>query len=129
MMLKNANSKVVINEVKERVAEIQENLPEGVFINPILERSELIAKTSSTVIENLMFGAIIVLIIVVLILGNFRSALVIASMIPLALLFTISMMYIFGIDANLMSLGALDFGIIIDGDVIIVEFIVIRIGL
>lgn len=129
MMLKNANSKVVINEVKERVAEIQENLPEGVFINPILERSELIAKTSSTVIENLMFGAIIVLIIVVLILGNFRSALVIASMIPLALLFTISMMYIFGIDANLMSLGALDFGIIIDGAVIIVEFIVIRMGL
>lgn len=129
MMLKNANSKVVINEVKERVAEIQENLPEGVFINPILERSELIAKTSSTVIENLMFGAIIVLIIVVLILGNFRSALVIASMIPLALLFTISMMYIFGIDANLMSLGALDFGIIIDGTVIIVEFIVIRMGL
>ena len=127
MMLKNANSKEVINEVKKRVDEIQKNLPEGVFINPVLERSELIAKTSSTVAENLILGALIVLFIVVLILGNMRSALVIASMIPLALLFTISMMYIFGIDANLMSLGALDFGIIIDGAVIIVEYIALRI--
>lgn len=129
MMLKNANSKVVINEVKQRVAEIQKNLPEGVFINPVIERGELIAKTSLTVVENLILGAIIVLITVILILGNFRSALVIASMIPLALLFTISMMYIFGIDANLMSLGALDFGIIIDGAVIIVEYIALRIAL
>jgi len=129
MMLKNANSKVVINDVKSRVAEIQKNLPEGVFINPILERSELISKTTFTVVENLILGAIIVLLIVVLLLGNLRSALVIASMIPLALLFTIGMMYIFGIDANLMSLGALDFGIIIDGAVIIVEFIVIKMSL
>lgn len=127
MMLKNANSKEVITEVKNRVAEIQENLPEGVFINPILERGELIAKTSSTIAENLILGAIIVIFIVFLLLGNLRSALVIASMIPLALLFTISMMYIFGIDVNLMSLGALDFGIIIDGAVIIVEFIALRI--
>lgn len=127
MMLKNANSKLVINEVKKRVAEVQKNLPEGVFINPILERSELISRTSFTVVENLVLGCLIVLLIVILLLGNVRSALVIASMIPLALLFTISMMYIFGIDANLMSLGALDFGIIIDGAVIIVEFIAIRI--
>jgi len=127
MMLKNANSKVVISEVKKRVAEIQNNLPEGVYINPVLERGELIEKTSSTVAENLILGAIIVLITVILILGNIRSALVIASMIPLALLFTISMMYIFGIDANLMSLGALDFGIIIDGAVIIVEYIALKI--
>jgi cobalt-zinc-cadmium resistance protein CzcA len=127
MMLKNANSKEVINEVKRRVAEIQANLPEGVFINPVLERSELIGKTSTTVAENLIFGALIVFLIVFLILGNIRSALVIASMIPLALLFTISMMYIFGIDANLMSLGALDFGIIIDGAVIIVEYIALQI--
>ncbi len=127
MMLKNANSKLVINEVKKRVAEVQKNLPEGVFINPILERSELISRTSFTVVENLVLGCLIVILIVILLLGNIRSALVIASMIPLALLFTISMMYIFGIDANLMSLGALDFGIIIDGAVIIVEFIAIRI--
>jgi heavy metal efflux system protein len=126
MMLKNANSNVVINEVKSRVEEIQKNLPEGVFINPVLERSELIAKTSFTVVENLILGALIVMLTVLLILGNFRSALVIASMIPLALLFTIGLMYIFGVDANLMSLGALDFGIIIDGAVIIVEFIAIK---
>ncbi len=127
MMLKNANSKRVINEVKKRVATIQKNLPEGVFINPILERSELISKTSFTVVENLVLGCLIVVFIVILLLGNVRSALVIASMIPLALFFTLSMMYIFGIDANLMSLGALDFGIIIDGAVIIVEFIALRI--
>jgi len=129
MMLKHGNSKVIISEVKQRVAEIQKSLPEGVFINPILERSELISKTSFTVAENLILGAIIVMLTVILLLGNFRSALVIASMIPLALLFTISMMYIFGIDANLMSLGALDFGIIIDGAVIIVEFIAIKMTL
>jgi cobalt-zinc-cadmium resistance protein CzcA len=126
MMLKNANSQKVINKVKMRVEEIQRTLPEGVFINPILERSELLEKTTKTVMENLIFGSLIVLFIVIIILGNLRSGLVIASMIPLSLLFTISMMYIFGIDANLMSLGALDFGIIIDGAVIIVEFIAIR---
>lgn len=127
MMLKDADSKKVINEVKDRVAEIQENLPEGVFINPIVDRSELVAKTTFTVIENLILGALIVMLTVMLLLGNIRSALVITSMIPLALLFTISMMYVFGVDANLMSLGALDFGIIIDGAVIIVEYIAIRI--
>lgn len=129
MMLKDANSKEVIEEVKKRVAEIQQNLPEGVYINPIVDRSELVGKTTFTVVENLILGAIIVMITVILLLGNIRSALVITSMIPLALLFTISMMYIFGIDANLMSLGALDFGIIIDGAVIIVEFIALRISL
>jgi len=127
MMLKNANSKKVIREVKKRVDEVQKTLPEGVFINPIVERSELIAKTTFTVTENLVLGCLIVMLTVILILGNMRSALVIASMIPLSLLFTLSMMYIFGIDANLMSLGALDFGIIIDGAVIIVEYIAIRI--
>jgi len=81
MMLKNANSKEVIDEVKKRVTEIQENLPEGIFINPILERSELISKTSLTVAENLILGALIVMFTVILLLGNLRSALVIASMI------------------------------------------------
>jgi len=127
MMLKDANSKEVIRAVKERVDEVQKGLPEGVFINPIVERSELIGKTSFTIVENLILGCLIVILIVILLLGNIRSALVIASMIPLSLLFTISLMYLFGIDANLMSLGALDFGIIIDGAVIIVEFIAIRI--
>ena len=125
MMLKKANSKQVINDVKARVDEVQKTLPEGVYIKPILDRSELIRKTTATIFENLLFGCIIVFLVVLLILGNMRSALVVSSMIPLALLFTLSMMFIFGIDANLMSLGALDFGIIIDGAVIIVEFVAV----
>ncbi len=123
MMLKDANSQDVINAVHKKIDELQKILPEGVYINPILDRSELLAKTSFTIVENLLLGSIIVILVVLLLLGDFRSALIIASIIPLALLFTISLMYIFGIDANLMSLGALDFGIIIDGAVILVEFI------
>jgi cobalt-zinc-cadmium resistance protein CzcA len=123
MMLKDADSNRVIQSVKERVAEIQKNLPEGVFINPFLERSELIEKTTETIIENLLIGCIIVVLIVILLLGNLRSGLIVASVIPLSLLFALSLMYLFDVDSNLMSLGAIDFGIIIDGAVIIVEFI------
>ncbi|MBK9254118.1 MAG: CusA/CzcA family heavy metal efflux RND transporter [Saprospiraceae bacterium] len=123
MMLKNANSGAVIAKVKERVDAIQASLPEGVYINGFLERSELIAKTTFTISENLILGCLIVIFIVVLLLGNLRSGLIVASVIPLSLLFALSMMYIFGVDANLMSLGAIDFGIIIDGAVIIVEYI------
>ena len=123
MMLKDANSKKVIEAVKERVASISESLPTGVYINAFLDRSELIERTTATVVENLLLGCLIVVFVVVLLLGNFRSGLVVASVIPLSLLFALSMMYIFGVDANLMSLGAIDFGIIIDGAVIIVEFI------
>lgn len=125
MMLKDANSNKVIQAVKERVDEIQKNLPEGVFVNPIVDRSELIGRTSFTVFENLAIGFVIIFLVVLLILGNLRSALVISSIIPLSMLFTISLMYLFNIDVNLMSLGALDFGIIIDGAVIIVEFIAV----
>ncbi|MCB0463681.1 MAG: CusA/CzcA family heavy metal efflux RND transporter [Flavobacteriaceae bacterium] len=127
MMLKDANSKKVIDAVKERVAAISKSLPEGVYINAFLDRSELIAKTTFTVTENLVLGCLIVIFVVVLLLGNFRSGLVVASVIPLCLLFALSLMYIFGVDANLMSLGAIDFGIIIDGAVIIVEFIAFQI--
>lgn len=127
MMLKDANSKKVIEAVKERVAKISKTLPKGVYINPFLERSELIAKTTFTVTENLVLGCLIVIFVVVLLLGNFRSGLVVASVIPLCLLFALSLMYIFGVDANLMSLGAIDFGIIIDGAIIIVEFIAFEI--
>ena len=123
MMLKNANSKKVIDAVKERVDEISNSLPEGVYINAFLDRSELIAKTTRTVTENLVLGCLIVIFVVLLILGNWRSGLVVASIIPLSLLFALSMMHLFKVDANLMSLGAIDFGIIIDGAVIIVEFI------
>jgi cobalt-zinc-cadmium resistance protein CzcA len=127
MMLKDGNSKQVIEAVKERVASIQNTLPEGVYINGFLERSELIGKTTFTVAENLILGSLIVIFVVVILLGNLRSGLVVASVIPLSLLFAISLMSIFGIDANLMSLGAIDFGIIIDGAVIIVEFIAFQI--
>ena len=127
MMLKDADSKATIERVKERVKEIQKTLPEGIVINGFLDRSELIGKTTFTIMENLILGFLIVIFIVVLLIGNLRSGLVIASVIPLSLLFALSMMYIFGVDANLMSLGAIDFGIIIDGAVIIVEFIAFRI--
>ena len=126
MMLKGANPNKVMEAVKARVAETQKTLPEGVFINPIVERSELIGKTTFTVTENLVLGFLIVLFVVVLMLGSWRSGLVVASVIPLCLFFALSLMYIFGIDANLMSLGAIDFGIIIDGAVIIVEFIAFK---
>ncbi|MEZ4840087.1 MAG: CusA/CzcA family heavy metal efflux RND transporter [Flavobacteriaceae bacterium] len=128
MMLKNGNSKKIIEAVKERIESLQKTLPEGVYINGFLERSELIGKTTFTVAENLILGSLIVIFVVVLLLGNLRSGLVVASVIPLSLLFAISFMNIFGIDANLMSLGAIDFGIIIDGAVIIVEFIAFQIS-
>lgn len=127
MMLKDANSNAVINAVKDRVNEIQSSLPPGISINPFLERSELITKTTTTIAENLILGCLIVIFVVVLLLGNIRSGFVVASVIPLCLLFALSLMYIFGVDANLMSLGAIDFGIIIDGAVIIVEFIAFKI--
>ena len=128
MMLKDGDSNQVINAVQERVAEIAESLPEGVYINPFLDRSVLIGKTTFTIAENLILGILIVIFVVVLLLGNFRSGLVVASVIPLSLLFTLSMMYLLGVDANLMSLGAIDFGIIIDGAVIIVEFVAFQIS-
>nr|WP_293303507.1 CusA/CzcA family heavy metal efflux RND transporter [Allomuricauda sp.] len=127
MMLKDANSKKVIDAVKERVAEISKSLPEGVYINPFLDRSELIGRTTFTVTENLVLGCLIVIFVVVLLLGNWRSGLVVASVIPLCLLFALTLMYVFGVDANLLSLGAIDFGIIIDGAVIIVEYIAFQI--
>ncbi|WP_425637648.1 CusA/CzcA family heavy metal efflux RND transporter [Algoriphagus yeomjeoni] len=123
MMLKGADSKGTIDRVKDRLEEMKNSLPEGVVINGFLDRSELIARTTFTIAENLILGCLIVVFVVVLLLGNFRSGLVVASVIPLALLFALSMMYLFGVDANLMSLGAIDFGIIIDGAVIIVEYI------
>lgn len=122
LMLKGENSDKVIENVKERIEEVQASLPEGVRIEPFLDRTKLINKTTSTVTENLLLGALIVIFFLVLLLGNLRSGLIVASVIPLALLFAIGLMKLFGISANLMSLGALDFGIIIDGAVIIVEF-------
>ncbi|MCF6341238.1 MAG: CusA/CzcA family heavy metal efflux RND transporter, partial [Bacteroidales bacterium] len=121
MMLKGENSNNVIKAVKERVELIQKSLPEGVQIKPFLDRSKLIKSTTSTVAENLAIGALIVIFVLVFFLGNLRGGLIVASTIPLALLFAFIMMHIFGVWANLMSLGALDFGILVDGAVIIVE--------
>ncbi len=121
MMLKGSNSNDVINDVKKRMAQIQKSLPEGIYIKPFLDRSKLIKSTTSTVAENLAMGALIVIFILVLFLGNLRGGLIVASTIPLALLFAFIMMHVFGVWANLMSLGALDFGILIDGAVIIIE--------
>lgn len=126
MMLRGADSKRTIDRVRDRIAEIEGSLPEGVFINGFLDRSELIGRTTFTIAENLILGCLIVVFVVVLLLGNFRSGLVVASVIPLSLLFALSLMYLFGVDANLMSMGAIDFGIIIDGAVIIVEYIAYR---
>ena len=121
LMLKGGNSNNVIDAVKERMAEIQKSLPEGVSIEPFLDRSALIAKTTRTVSQNLMEGALIVIFVLVFLLGNWRGGLIVASTIPLSLLFAFILMNVFGVWANLMSLGAIDFGIIVDGAVIIVE--------
>ncbi len=123
MMLKGADSKATIDRVKAKLEQISPTLPEGIIVNGFLDRSDLIGRTTFTIAENLILGCLIVVFVVVLLLGNFRSGLVVSSVIPLSLLFALSMMYLFGVDANLMSLGAIDFGIIIDGAVIIVEFI------
>jgi cobalt-zinc-cadmium resistance protein CzcA len=123
MMLKGANSAQVIAKVKERIAQIQPTLPEGLVIEPFLDRTLLVNKAIFTVSENLALGGLIVVFVLILFLGNLRAGLVVASVIPLALLFTLAMMNLFGVSANLMSLGAIDFGLVVDGAVIIVEAI------
>lgn len=121
LMLKNANSSKVIEKVKERMEQIKSTLPEGVEIEVYLDRTNLVNRAISTVTTNLIEGAIIVIAVLVLLLGNLRAGIIVASVIPLAMLFAISLMNVFGVSGNLMSLGALDFGLIIDGAVIIVE--------
>jgi len=124
MMLKGANSEEVINNVKQRVVQINKSLPDGVQIVPFLDRSDLVNRTTSTVQTNLIEGGLIVIFVLVFFLGNFRGGLIVASTIPLSLLFAYIMMNIFGVWSNLMSLGAIDFGIIVDGAVIIIESVV-----
>lgn len=121
LMLKGENSSFVIKKVKERIEQIKKTLPEGVTIEPYLDRTKLVNNAISTVTKNLAEGALIVVFVLVLMLGNFRAGLVVASVIPLAMLFAISLMNLFGVSGNLMSLGAIDFGLIVDGAVIIVE--------
>lgn len=126
MMLKDGNTQEVVRDVKERMEQIKKSLPEGVAIEPFIDRTKLIDQTVSTIKTNLIEGALIVVFVLVLLLGNWRAGIIVASVIPLALLFAISMMRLFGVSGNLMSLGAIDFGLIVDGAVIIVESIVHR---
>lgn len=123
MMLKGANSSEVIKNVKNKIAEIQKTLPEGVEIEAFLDRSKMVSNAIGTVEKNLLEGALIVIFVLVLFLGNLRAGLIVASVIPLSMLFAIIMMNMFGVSGNLMSLGAIDFGLIVDGAVIIVEAI------
>jgi cobalt-zinc-cadmium resistance protein CzcA len=121
LMLKGENFQKVSKNVKAKIAEIQKSLPEGVIIEPFIDRTQLVDRVSNTIKHNLLEGGLIVVFILVLFLGNFRAGLVVASVIPLAMLFAFGMMKTVGISGNLMSLGAIDFGLIVDGAVIIVE--------
>lgn len=121
MMLKGDNSSRVIEDVKEKITQIRKTLPEGVELEPFLDRTKMVNSAISTVTKNLFEGALIVILILVLFLGNLRAGLIVSSVIPLSMLFAVIMMNMFGVSGNLMSLGALDFGLIVDGAVIIVE--------
>jgi cobalt-zinc-cadmium resistance protein CzcA len=123
MMLKGANSADVVNRIKAKMQTIQKSLPDDVLIEPYLDRTDLVNRAIATVEKNLIEGALIVIFVLVLFLGNFRAGLIVASAIPLSMLFALGMMNVFGVSANLMSLGAIDFGLIVDGAVIIVESI------
>jgi cobalt-zinc-cadmium resistance protein CzcA len=124
LMLKGANTAQVIKEVKSRMDELRKTLPDGLKVHAYLDRARLIKKTINTVSKNLIEGGLIVIFVLVLLLGNYRAGLIVASVIPLSMLFAFSMMNLFGVTANLMSLGAIDFGLIVDGSVIVVEGII-----
>ena len=121
LMQKGANAMQVTRAVKERMKSVETSLPEGVSIDVFVDRTKLVTKTITTVSENLLMGALIVVLVLVLLLGNWRAGLIVASVIPLSMLFAVGLMVQFGISANLMSMGALDFGLVVDGAVIIVE--------
>ena len=121
MMLKGENSRTVVDAIKERVEKIKKTLPKGVELIPFYDRTELVDRTISTVVKNLVEGAILVIIVLIILLGNWRGALLVATVIPLSMLFAAICMYVFKVSGNLMSLGSLDFGLIVDGAVIVVE--------
>ena len=128
IMLKGENFQEVIKNVKERISQIQKSLPEGVVIEPFIDRTNLVDRVEGTIARNLIEGGLIVFFVLVIFLGNWRAGLVVASVIPLSMLFAFGMMKTFGIDGNLMSLGAIDFGMIVDSAVIIVEAVVTHIN-
>jgi heavy metal efflux system protein len=129
MMLKGANSADVVSRIKDKMATIQKSLPKDVVIEPYLDRTDLVNRAISTVEKNLIEGALIVIFVLVLFLGNLRAGLIVASAIPLSMLFALGLMNVFGVSANLMSLGAIDFGLIVDGAVIIVEATLHHLGM
>ncbi len=129
LMLKGENSNTVVERVKERVAQIEKTLPEGLTIHAFQERSGLVKRAIHTVRNNLIEGALIIIAVLVLFLGNLRGGLIVASVIPLSMLFAVALMNVFGVSGNLMSLGAIDFGLIVDGAVIIVEATLHQLGL
>lgn len=124
MMLKGENSNIVIERVKDRIAEIQKSLPEGIVIEPFLDRTKMVNNTLRTVWTNLIEGALIVIVVLILFIGNIPFGLLVASVIPLSMIIAVIFMNMFKVSGNLMSLGALDFGLIVDGAVIIVEAII-----
>lgn len=128
IMLKGENFQQVIKNVKERINQIQKSLPEGVVIEPFIDRTNLVERVEGTIAHNLIAGGLIVIFVLVLFLGNWRAGLVVASVIPLSMLFAFALMKAFGVDGNLMSLGAIDFGMIVDSAVIIVEAVVTHIN-
>ena len=128
IMLKGENFQEVIKNVKERINQIQKSLPEGVVIESFIDRTNLVDRVEGTIARNLIEGGLIVIFVLVIFLGNWRAGLVVASVIPLSMLFAFGMMKTFGIDGNLMSLGAIDFGMIVDSAVIIVEAVVTHIN-
>ncbi|HRB00987.1 MAG TPA: CusA/CzcA family heavy metal efflux RND transporter [Ignavibacteria bacterium] len=128
MMLKGANSREVAQRVHEKISEIKTTLPDGVTIDEFYNRENLIDSTIDTVKTNLIEGGVIVIFVLVLLLGNLRAGFIVASVIPLSMLFAIIMMNIFNVSGNLMSLGAIDFGLIVDGAVIIVESVLVALS-
>ena len=128
IMLKGENFQKVSKNVKERINQIQKSLPEGVIIEPFIDRTNLVDRVEGTIARNLIEGGLIVIFVLVIFLGNWRAGLVVASVIPLSMLFAFGMMKTFGIDGNLMSLGAIDFGMIVDSAIIIVEAVVTHIN-
>lgn len=121
LMLKGENSRTVVQRVKERVEQIKKTLPKGVEMIPFYDRTALVDRTIGTVVTNLLEGAALVILVLILLLGNWRGALLVATIIPLSMLFAAILMRVFNVSGNLMSLGALDFGLIVDGAVVMVE--------
>lgn len=128
MLLMGENSRIVARRVDERIRQIEKTLPEGIYIDTFYDRTALVDRTIATVRENITGGAVLVIVMLFLLLGDVRAGLIVAASIPLSALFMFTAMHLAGVPANLMSLGALDFGIIVDGSVVMVEQIVRRLS-